>query len=280
MARTIPASRAIRARLKRWAVDGGIACDDKGYVLSLDANFFQPLTACTMAELAQGDGAELGSDEVPGKIQALHSSSALACNVFDYWRGRDTGPLALALGTGGRFCSIQFEVKFPTGLGGKPPNLDLLLGKSEGGHTAVESKFLEAYAGAKPKVFKEKYFPEGEGLWTRVGLPKAQAVAERLRADPGLYKYLDAQQLLKHLLGLGQRRTSIDLLYLWFDPGDEAGRGHADEIGAFLADLEGLSVSVSALSYQAMYRRLAEQAGHEHQEYLAYLERRYFVSGG
>lgn len=280
MAGPAAAVRDTRNRLRKWASASGIPCDSKGYVLSLEQNFFQPLTACTLRELEQGDGGELGKPGAPGKIRALHSSSALACNVFDYWRGRDTEALAGALGTSGRFCAIQFEAKFPTGLRGKAPNLDVLLGKSGGGDLAVESKFLEPYAGTKARAFKDKYFPEGAGLWTAVGLHQAQALANQLHERPDHYRHLDAQQLLKHLLGLGHRTSATALLYLWYDIGGDTGSAHASEIQAFLTAIQEPRLSVAALSYQDLFRALEATTGQEHQQYVNYLRQRYFGAGG
>ena len=280
MGRTGSPAAGVRATLKTWAANAGCAIDEKGYVRSLEANFFEPLSACTHAEFAMGDGAELGKNGAVGKIQALHSSAALACNVFDYWRGRDTAALAQALGTPGRFCSIQFEAKFPTGLGGKAPNLDLLLGRTDGAHIAVESKFLEPYGGAKPRLFKEKYFPEGPGLWERVGLPQAERVARQLREKPDTFLYLDAQQLLKHLLGLAQREGTYSLLYLWYDVGGDAGSAHEEEVRAFLSALSGARVPLSSRTYPSLYQGLSDAGGAAHRSYLDYLGRRYFSSVG
>lgn len=281
MPRALSPVLAVRGHLQRWAADSQLSCDDRGYVLALADNFFQPPSSCTIEELKHGDGQELGKDGAIGKIQALHSSSALACNIFDYWRGRDTAVLAEALGGGGRFCRIEFEAKFPTGLGGKAPNLDVLLTNCGGGQVAIESKFLEPYGPTKkPAPFKEKYFPAGKGLWTSVNLPQAQRLAERMKAEPGLYKYLDAQQLLKHLLGLGQRPAGLALVYLWFDVGGDAGMQHAAEIASFLSDLAGLPLPVTGMSYQHLHRRMEDLAGPEHRSYLDYIGRRYLAAAG
>jgi len=57
------------------------------YAKSLERNLFEPLSADALAEFKAGDGGELGGqDGNPGKMQAVHSSSALCCNVFHYWR--------------------------------------------------------------------------------------------------------------------------------------------------------------------------------------------------
>src|SRR5665648_1118335 len=60
----------------------------KVYTTTLDDNLFKPLHPQTKKELAAGDGGEInGTENKPAKMQALHSSSALGVNLFDYWRG-------------------------------------------------------------------------------------------------------------------------------------------------------------------------------------------------
>jgi len=155
----------IRQQQRAWARSKGIDIDKSGYTLTLGDNLCHPLSRCAEAEFRAGDGTELGRPSSRGKMQALHSSSALACNVFDYWRGRDTSALAKALEMQAPICSMAFEQKYPTGLRGKPPNLDVVLQPWDGPTLAVESKFLEPYAGASAKSgFKPKYFETEPGL--------------------------------------------------------------------------------------------------------------------
>ncbi len=61
-------------------------------------------------------------------MHAVHSSSVLACNVFDYWRAKDLGLMGQALGIESLIERITFEAQFPTGLPGSPPNLDVACG--------------------------------------------------------------------------------------------------------------------------------------------------------
>src|SRR5687767_5592943 len=57
------------------------------YTATVSDNLFEPLTPEARREYAEGDGGELGQGGiVPGKMQAVHSSSALSCNLFHYWR--------------------------------------------------------------------------------------------------------------------------------------------------------------------------------------------------
>ena len=118
----------IKDQLQDWARQRAIRFDRNGYTESLEDNLFVALSDETVAEFVSGDGGELGEHGKRGKMQALHSSSALACNVFEYWRGRDAVALSGALGVAAGIGSIGFERKFPTGLQGYAPNLDVVLG--------------------------------------------------------------------------------------------------------------------------------------------------------
>ncbi len=90
------------------------------YTTSLDDNLFQPLHPDTAADLTAGDGYKLGRGG-RSKLHALHSSAALACNVFDYWRGRPLAPIAAACGADPAVTGLRFEARHPTSAGGAPP---------------------------------------------------------------------------------------------------------------------------------------------------------------
>jgi hypothetical protein len=254
----------------------GLAIDD-GYCRQLNDNLFQPLSACTRRELERGDGAELGGFGRRGKLQALHSSAALACNVFDYWRGRDLAVLQAAFGINGQLCGLAFEQKFPTGLPGKSPNLDVVLYSARGEHVAVESKFTEPY-GPKPKrhPFRAAYFPEKHGLWADRGLRACQVLAKGIQGGSVSYQHLDAPQLLKHVLGLALAGEHWRLLYLWYDAGGEAGAAHAAEVADFLGRAAGDPVAFSSLSYQVLFCTMQPGLIGPHRAYGEYLAERYF----
>lgn len=55
------------------------------YTTLLDDNLFQPLLPDVRAAFRAADGNELNG--CPAKMQAVHSSSALAVNLFQYWHG-------------------------------------------------------------------------------------------------------------------------------------------------------------------------------------------------
>lgn len=113
----------IKACQRAWATRTGQTYDADGYCMCVDDNILQGLSSGARKDFESGDGTELGKNGERGKILALHSSSALACNWFDYWRGRDLKPLSRAFGVPARFSTLALEQKFPTGLGDIGPNL-------------------------------------------------------------------------------------------------------------------------------------------------------------
>jgi len=135
----------IRARQRAWAERNGRALDKDGYCTCADDNIFERLSDAARKDFDRADGGELGRRGKRGKIRAVHSSSALACNWFDYWRHRDLRPLSKAFGMPVPFSKLALEQNFSTGLRGKGPNLDVLLTADDGSLFAIESKFAESY---------------------------------------------------------------------------------------------------------------------------------------
>lgn len=194
----------IKARQRAWASRSRRTIDADGYCRCVDDNLHLGLSSAARRDFESGNGTELGLVGGWGKIQALHSSSALACNWFDHWRGKNLEPLSQAFAAGMRFSTLELEQKFPTGLGGIGPNLDVLL-RGDSSTLAIESKFTEPYAKSNNKTFlKPKYFHPGS-LWTDVGLPGCQTIAEMLRTGQHNFKVLDVAQLLKHMLALARK---------------------------------------------------------------------------
>ena len=80
-----PDESLIKLRQRTWAESIDLTLDAAGYCMSPDSNL-PWLSPQTRAEFESADGNEFGSDGARAKIAALHSSSALAVNLFDYWR--------------------------------------------------------------------------------------------------------------------------------------------------------------------------------------------------
>src|SRR5260370_1524535 len=194
----------IIAQQRAWAASHGLA-DAAGYLSTVAANLRAALSTQARQAFERGDGGELkDTASRPAKMRALHSSSALAVNVFDYWTSRDPAPLGGALELGSEVLALRFEAQFPTGLDGNPPNLDLAVVLANGTTVGVESKFTE-WLHAKTQqreTFKPKYFPDRPRLWQARGLRQSQALAQAMGSGAKLFRHFDAAQLLHHALGL------------------------------------------------------------------------------
>ena len=273
------AEQEIKTAQQNWAGPRGIAFDRDGYVTRIEANLYRPLSDRARLAFEAGAGSELRRH-----MRALHSSSGLVVNFFDYWTDRDMTPFLPALGIepDGEM-SLDFEVQFHTGLRGTPPHLDVAMTNGNGYVFAIESKFtehLKRSTRGKSK-FSKSYFPVSAGLWTESGLPASQELAESLWAEEihggsPRFEYLDPRQLLKHALGLAtQLGSGFSLCYLYYDCTGNEAEAHRKEMASF-GELVGDEVRLRALTYQQVFAGLME-SGQADTEYLSYLEARYFA---
>lgn len=274
------ALKRIRCQQRKWAGEEEIGISSKDYCRKLKDNLFQNLDKDTRHDFEDGDG-----NELYGNMNAIHSSSALVCNFFDYWRGKNSASLADALGAG-KVRRICFEHKFPTGM--SKPNLDVVLFCDDGTVFAIESKFAEPFRGKKKNSLK-KYFSRESEIWKNSDLDRCQDIAQKLHNGELRFRHLDAAQLLKHMLGLAkwgkESGKNWTLLYLWFNPGELGGseaKCHECEIKQFINEVshDGLNVggggTICTMTYQVLFRKLFRELGDSHKEYKKYLCQRYF----
>lgn len=246
------------AHQKKWAAANGLAHNENGYLSAIEENLFQAMNNSTRQSFIDGSGGELeDSSSSPAKMKALYSSSALAVNVFDYWVSRDKTTLSNAMNLGDAILRIQFEEKFPTGLKGTPPNLDIVLELSGGHVVGIESKFSEWLTpkSASEKPFAPSYFRGNTRMWDKNGLSKTQLLAEDIAAGKKSFWYLDVAQLLKHSLGLSNRLgRNFSLHYMYYQwPGAES-IDHVQEIKKFS------SFVGSELNFRTICQRRAKTA--------------------
>ncbi len=261
----------IKEQQREWAKANGIRIDEKGYTYDLDDNMFQPLSPESSEEFGAGAGSELDT-----KMKALHSSSALVANFFEYWRTGDKNMVISALGFAPGDYGLHFEktYKKPEGLGGIPPHLDVELNAKGALPIAIESKFCEPYyAGAK--TLKKAYVAEdvADNIWG--GLSRCRELAERL-TDGSPFSYLDAAQLLKHTVGLRNEfgEGNFVLLYLWYEaPGEETKR-HREEIKDFWERVTP-ELDFRAMTYHELFARVVSKTNSDN-DYIAYMRDRYF----
>ena len=237
----------------------------------MEENLFQPLTEASKAEFGSGAGSELDR-----KMRALHSSSALVCNVFDYWRDRPLKPLASALDAPATADHLHFEQIYPTSIGSKP-YLDVAFCGDKIKPFVIESKFAEPYGADKSGiVFKRAYFPADTELWSSHGLMNCQALAWKIDHREIKFSRLEAPQLLKHILGLANKfEKNFTLLYLWYDHPSEAAAEHRAEVETFMQHLKG-EIDFRTMTYQDLFQKMQGNYTID-QSYIKYLGERYFA---
>lgn len=280
----------ITSKQTQWALNRGIPLigskGDKGrpaYTSELNQNLFEPLSLDTRKSFEQGDGGEVSGN--PAKIQAVHSSSALGVNVFQYWQSiEQASVIASACG----FCrkgnaiskKIVFEDKYPvdddSGKFPIPPNIDVVFHNSDSSQFkrfAVECKFSEAYSSQKHNGLKPAYL-ELTKLWSDI--PKLREFAESICPNEN-FIYLHSAQLIKHILGLKRSfsRSGFRFLYLWYDVLGKEGAVHRDEIEKFSGIAKADGIYFDAMSYQELILIMSKEYRQDHANYIKYLSERY-----
>ncbi len=252
-----------------WANKRGISFSKKGYVRNLEDNLYEPPKEDSLDEFIRGRGGELES-----KMLALHSSSALVVNFFHYWRYRDTSKLAVAIGLSSQSTSLRFEITYPkpAGIRGVRPHVDI---EFTGTHrpTAVESKFTETYSKARKSL--RKAYVETPGIWGRLAL--CESMAKVIANGEKVFEYLDAPQLLKHILGLKTKygEGNFTFLYLWYDFTSDESDKHRRELKTFENGI-GNDVDFRHLTYQDLFETVSLIPSGDN-GWVSYMRNRYFT---
>lgn len=271
--KTLSTLDLIKKQQIEWAQRNGKAVNAHGYVnkerLEED-NLFEPLLPDAKAEFQKGSG-----NEMKLKMRALHSSSALACNVFHYWRLRQkVNVITRALGLESGYHHLKFEKthKKPQEIGGKDPHLDVEITNEFLIPVAIESKFTEPYE-KKIKNFHPKY--RGKSfVWQP--LAACQHLVDQIISGKEKFYRLDAPQLLKHILGLKEDyKSNFKLYYLWYKVRGIEAEEHDAEIRRFISAI-GHDIDFYVMTYQTLFSKIMAFAGDEDLRYVHYLKDRYF----
>ena len=292
---------------------------DKNYLETIEDNLFpvdqtKGLRPENIVAYNKGGGSETKTITHRPKMSALHSSSALVVNLFQYWQNQEINktPLLIALGLVNDNdkvgdVKIKFEeklqikyedgkiiknVKFGT------PNLDVMI-EFDDKVIAIESKFTEPYINESDKnsEMQDSYIKK-ESLWKEI--PHIEKLANAIHAQNYQIenckikesievlrktKRLDAAQLIKHILGLRtdnekiSKDKKITLLYLWYDvPGTEEAKEHQEEIEAFASIAKADGINFRHITYQKVIENLDKKEYkniEKFEEYIKYLKNRY-----
>ena len=253
----------------------------KAYTQKLNDNLFKPLMVEVRNNFTQADGRELTGN--PCKMQAVHSSSALSVNIFQYWKKIKQVPaIATACGFDSTDDSssqgISFEIKFPISEKFQhSPNIDVVIDNSSESRFkvfAIECKFSEAYSSGRHSGISPKYI-ELDTVWDDI--PNLLELAKTISPDDNKFTHLHPAQLIKHILGLKEKfgKDKFRLLYLWYDTiGPESGI-HLKEIDEFTEITKADNIHFHAMSYQDLIIRLAKNYRKLHRGYIDYITGRY-----
>jgi len=280
----------ILAKQEEWAKNRGLdligSKINRGrpvYTNDLKQNLFQPLLPDVRTSFMSADGNELGSANVPGKMQAIHSSSALTVNVFQYWKSISKVPvIAAACGLCKTGSGVSFDLRFEEKHSiddsfGFHPNIDVVIhnkAESRIQRFAIECKFSEAYGAYKHTGLKRKYLSCGN-IWDDI--PKLRALAQRISPVDKEFQHLHPAQLIKHILAMKRhfKLGGFRLLYLWYDVLGEQGKCHRDEVEEFGKVTKEDGIKFHSLTYQELIISLAKRLSADHKEYIQYFTERY-----
>jgi hypothetical protein len=284
----------IKSKQTLWAKSKNITLRSKGtegaqaYTQTLPENLFEPMDSSVCDDIKKGNGGELkGNINSSAKMNAVHSSSAIGVNIFQYWK---TSGKIENISHACRLCEkqnktqkdIRFEQKFPISNAFQiHPNIDVVIENNDDAQYkvfAIECKFSEAYSkrrdgkkGFDPKYFNNDIIP----LWNNI--PNLNILAKTISPIDNEFKFLDSSQLIKHILGLKKMygKNSFRLLYLWYDVLGEEGHEHRKEIERFTEYTKADNVKFSAISYQEVITFLANNYYDSNEKYIDYIADRY-----
>ena len=253
----------------------------KTYTQNLDDNLFEPLLSEVKGNFEEADGGELSGK--PCKMQAVHSSSVLGVNIFQYWKRINQIP---AIAAACKLCNrnnntsqdINFEVKFSINDKFRfSPNIDVVINNSSESRFevfAIECKFSEAYSSRKHLGIKSKYI-KLDKIWEDI--PNLYKFAKTISPDDGQFTYLHPAQLIKHILGLKEKfgKNKFRLLYLWYDTIGPESATHHREINEFIKITKADGLYFHAMSYQDLIIKLANNYRDTHRNYIDYITGRY-----
>ncbi len=274
----------IRDKQVKWALSRGLVLkgskEGRGfhaYTPTINDNLFEPILPTVEENFKQGDGGEIIDESgSPAKMRAVHSTAALAVNVFQYWqRIQEVHVIASACGLctkEDRFSEqIVFEEKFSILDSSRHhPNLDAVIHNSPQAKQsvfAIECKFTEPFRGQKGLNEKYMQLPDWQDI------PNINSLAEEISP---IFLHLDAAQLIRHILGLKQKhgKNGFRLLYLFYDVSGPEGTRHKEEIEKFTQITKSDKINFHSLTYQDLIAGFGSIRS-DHALYVDYLTERY-----
>jgi len=245
--------------LESMAAERTALVDRTGRVCAFEDNLVRTLSslqvATLRAQLEVGDGGELSGSKAGGRpdAHAAHSSSALAFNAFGAWLGFETQ--LVVDGVSGFSDPLRVEARQPIFRGGRAPNLDCLL-TGPAVVVGIESKLTEQLARHRAVQWRDAYSRSSCRALLGGGWLRTFDAARNGEYQPA---YLDADQLLKHALGLSKQHPDRQrhLVYVYWEPedGDEIDEvaAHRREIAELVDRVGDAAPHLHVLTYTELW---------------------------
>ena len=288
---------SVKQQQDDWAKKNGKA-PISDYLASYIDNLFLPLNDEEEKQFKESSGHELeDSKKSKAKMRAVDSSSALCVNFFLYLKRNNKLDLicnALELDEGAAVSCSRFEKPYDTGTGKYKASIDFGMDLNNERSIDIESKYTEHHNIKHDSIIKQSYLDKKnewlvrESLFSRLPFIKDFVNKWELskyvnhkktyigRKSP--YKYLDAAQLVRHLLGLCNQSKPFTLVYLYYENlnNKEACDTHKNEIEKFSDILKKDGIDFKYCSYQSLYNEIKKELISDSDlEYLNYLKERY-----
>ena len=235
-----------RSKIIKHLIESSKKSNDKGYLNHFKDNIISTIIEDDFkTDLENGDG-----NELYGKFQALHSSSALGVNFFGFFK-RNPDKFSI-FGEKDFLKNAQFEKKLHTGIS-RPPNLDFYL-ENENYIIGFESKFLETLTRKSPDI--SSTYSDKLLLPIDKGLVK---IVNNYREN-NKKSYLDTAQLIKHSIGLvnNKGRKKAKLIYIYWEPLNSEEfpiyKQHKEELDEFSKQIKVVSgIEFHHITYLELY---------------------------
>lgn len=272
----------INEHLKSWAEKNSIKCypeSDKVvayYTYHLKDNLFQPLEQNVFEDYNKGAGKELDK-----KMRALHSSSALAVNLFQYWLKNPyfiASILNRSFFDKNEYLIIKFENKLHVkGVKGTAPHIDVTIENPEENKImAIEVKFTELLN--KPKSLKTSPLSQQYNKLLNNFLPNVNEFLKEINEKKLDFYFFDYLQFIKHILGLLSKtsKEKFLLIYLYFELPDIFEKVHLKEIELFHNYLKKDNINFSFLTIQNLIKQIESYCDNSDLDYVNYIKDRYY----
>lgn len=282
----------IREEQREWA-DSQSLERDEDYLCNYDDNLFERLGDKEKKQFKDASGRELlGQKNQKAKMLALHSSSALCVNFFLYLQNKGKlGIILRALDLNSDIRECSFEKTYKTGSGKFPASIDYAIA-TEDFIIGIESKFTEHYNSHRDQsILKQTYLKKNDYSqvrsklfesfptlmeWINTDWPNTEYTnkKKKYQGKAAPYEYLDAAQLVKHILGLNGEERNFVLIYLHYDRDCPENTKHQQEVEDFETKLKKDGINFISISYQELFKKILPLLKDE-VEYVNYLKTRY-----